>query len=147
MCMMCKGASLDEVLFFIHGAIERVGWAVIPVTGKRPSTSWAYTVGLAALGHPELVTVGRAPQTAGRLLNSLGRRVAEGETFGPDSPPVVIGGKRYVFAPVSKKYFENGTFGAWVGYYGALGPPRPKPRAVEVVSTEEEPRLRRLGLD
>ncbi|MBA2427455.1 MAG: DUF4262 domain-containing protein [Actinobacteria bacterium] len=73
MCMMCEGASLDDVRFHIHGLIEGSGWAVIPVEGNTPYRSWAYTVGLVqTFDHPELVVVGLDPLAAGRLLNSIG---------------------------------------------------------------------------
>ena len=130
--MMCSGASLDEVLFHVHGLIERVGWAVVPVVGRRPSTSWACTIGLVEIGHPELLIVGRAPEAAGRLLNSLGKRVRLGESFEGVST-VQIGRTDYSLEAVPQKRFEGDTFALWVNYYGALGPPHPERRALQVL--------------
>lgn len=99
MCMMCNGASLDDVRFHIHSLIKRVGWAVVPVQGDRPSTSWAYTIGLTTrFDHPELAVVGCEP---------------------------------------------SDTFAMWVDYFGALGHPRPEPRAFELVLPGRRARLDR----
>lgn len=68
--MMCNGATFDEVLFNIHGLIDRFGWAVVPV-GHQLSSTWAYTIGLVEVNHPELTVVGMAPERAARLLNRL----------------------------------------------------------------------------
>ena len=73
MCIMCDGASRDEVLFSLHGRVQRNGWAlqIVASTGP-PGLGWVYTIGLAAFDHPELVVVGlevvdsaRVPERAG----------------------------------------------------------------------------------
>lgn len=56
MCIMCDGASLDEVRFGIHGIIDRYGWYIQGVEAPPGGRSWAYTIGLsAAFDHPELI--------------------------------------------------------------------------------------------
>lgn len=140
--MMCDGADLDEVRFHILGLIQRVGWAVVPVLGKRPSTSWAYTIGLVERGHPEIVTVGHAAEAAGRLLNSLGRMVSEGQQFGEEGQATNMMNADYRFVPVAPDHFErHGTFALWTNYYSALGPPNPLRRALELVREGQSSRI------
>lgn len=130
--MMCNGATFDEVLFHIHGLIERFGWAVVPVGDRLPST-WAYTIGLVEVDHPELTVKGMPPEAAGRLLNRLGDLILDGRKF-RDGEELTVGTRRYRFAPVPDRQLENGRFAVWVNYYGALGPPHPAPRFLDVVA-------------
>lgn len=138
MCMMCNGANLDDFYFHVHGHIDRFGWAVVPVgDGSR---AWAYTIGLVEMDHPELVVMGMPPERAGTLLNSLAARICDGVKF-LDGQRVAFGNKHYRIATVSDRHFMNGRLGMWVNYYGALGPPRPTPRALEVIPQGKVRRL------
>lgn len=139
MCMMCDGAAFNEVLFHIHGLIDRFGWAVVPVGHRLPST-WAYTIGLVELNHPELTVMGMAPEPAGRLLNRLADLIRDGRKF-LEREEITVGTKRYRFATVSDRHLLNGRFAIWVNYYGALGPPHPEPRFLEVVAQGKPPKL------
>jgi hypothetical protein len=137
--MMCNGATFDEVLFHIHGLIERFGWTVVPV-GDRLSSTWAYTIGLVEMDHPELTVKGMPPEMAGRLLNRLGDLILDGRKF-RDGQEITVGTRRYRLASVPDRQLENGRFAIWVNYYGALGPPHPEPRFLEVVP-QRQPRKR-----
>jgi hypothetical protein len=58
--------------------IDRFGWAVVCVLPHDPDddpTVFAYTVGLTAHDHPELIIAGLPPHTAQALLNNLAGRV------------------------------------------------------------------------
>jgi hypothetical protein len=46
--------------------------------GDEPPPTFAYTIGLFGMGHPELVVTGVDLQTAGGLLNELGDRIRTG---------------------------------------------------------------------
>lgn len=131
MCMMCNGATFDGVLFDIHGLIVRCGWAVVPV-GDRPSSAWAYTIGLAEVNHPELTVVGMDVEQAAGHLNSLAVLISGGRKF-LDGEEVAVGAKRFTLASVPFHHLETDRFAFWVNYYGALGPPYPEPRFLEVV--------------
>lgn len=137
--MMCNGATLDEFLFHIHGLIDRFGWAVVPV-GDGSSRAWAYTIGLVEVNHPELVVMGMPRERAGTLLNCLATLIRDGSEF-LDGEQVAVGTEHYRIAPVPDRHFENDTFAMWINYYGALGPPHPKLRALEVVPQGESRRL------
>lgn len=54
----------------IEEIVDRHGWAV---QGVGPDPSWAYTVGLNILGHPELVIVGLPMSMAMDILNRAAR--------------------------------------------------------------------------
>lgn len=56
--------------------IDRYGWAVTPVfpTEEHPGAPFAYTIGLTAHHHPELIIAGLSPRTSQRLLNNLAAR-------------------------------------------------------------------------
>jgi hypothetical protein len=133
--MMCNGGTLDELLFDIHGLIARFGCAVIPVGDRLPST-WAYTIGLVEVNHAELTVNRMPPEAAGRLLNHLGVLIRSGRKF-VDGEEITVGTGRYRFASVPDRQLLNGRFAIWVNYYGALGPPHPEPRFLEVVSQDQ----------
>jgi hypothetical protein len=61
----------------LRGVIDRFGWAVLHDAGDRSSGTprLSYTVGLTALGHPELVTVGLPFEAAEKFLNLVGESV------------------------------------------------------------------------
>lgn len=75
--------------------IRRHGWMIQYVGGglcgvpdcdahdDPDKPSFAYTVGLFGLGHPELLVFDLPPETASPLLNNLGERVRAGETLIP----------------------------------------------------------------
>ena len=58
----------DELMFRIHGAIERCGFFVMAVGSTPTVPSWAYTIGLLERGHPELITVGLSAESAHAFL-------------------------------------------------------------------------------
>lgn len=71
----------DVELFLARQAevIDRVGWLVLhvfPEADDPPDVAaFAYTVGLSARGHPELLATGLPPQAGHGLLNELAGRV------------------------------------------------------------------------
>jgi hypothetical protein len=71
--------NINEVLRRQGEIIDRVGWAVTAVIPTPDDTDhaapFAYTVGLTAHGHPELVIAGLDPAIAQALLNDLASRV------------------------------------------------------------------------
>jgi Domain of unknown function (DUF4262) len=72
--------DVDAYLETVREGITRHGWmlqAVFP-TDAGDGPPFVYTVGLAALGHPELIVYGLPHDTGGVILNELGRRVRDG---------------------------------------------------------------------
>jgi hypothetical protein len=69
--------DIDDFLHRQEHIIESVGWAVIHVlpTDEDPGPPFAYTVGLTAHDHPELLIAGLPSQIAHSLLNDIAGRV------------------------------------------------------------------------
>lgn len=64
--------------------IDRFGWAVRKVGGNRPGDRRvSYTVGLTAMGHPEVVITGMPFEGSHAFLNYIGDLVREGRRFQP----------------------------------------------------------------
>jgi hypothetical protein len=91
-------AWLDQHQAHVTAMVREHGWFIQYVSGRmcdRPGCdcgdaeedglAFAYTIGLFGLNHPELLILGVPPQTAGGVLNELGRRVKAGETLLPGS--------------------------------------------------------------
>lgn len=78
MCMRCDGAGVDDALLEIDGLVQSHGFALVPVPGAPGTPGWAYTVGLAATRHPELVMVGVVREIAGVILDDLAHEVLDG---------------------------------------------------------------------
>ncbi|GAA1752050.1 DUF4262 domain-containing protein [Luedemannella helvata] len=113
----------------VTAVVRRHGWFVQYVLGdtcaspecgcaKTGQPAYAYSIGLHGLGHPELLIFGVPPETAGGVINVLGRRVRAGEilipgelvTFDewthrvrpevvPDAEGIVLGANRYYRRP------------------------------------------------
>jgi hypothetical protein len=70
---------MDRLLRRQAEIIDRVGWAVtyvLPTPQDPPTTvGFAYTVGLTAHDHPELMIAGLTPAIAHALLNDLAARM------------------------------------------------------------------------
>ena len=64
----------------VRAQIDEYGWAVITHDGEP---TIAYTVGLHAKGHPEIVVVGLPPDMACDLLGECGADVENGCRFEP----------------------------------------------------------------
>ncbi|MEU5554110.1 DUF4262 domain-containing protein [Micromonospora sp. NPDC047793] len=90
--------NTDDFLRRQDHIIDTTGWAVTHVlpTHDDPDTTapFAYTVGLTAHGHPELITAGLPPEVAHTLLNDLAQRVydkAERFTHGQTVSDLIAG--------------------------------------------------------
>jgi hypothetical protein len=138
MCIMCEGADRDEFLFDLHHRVFRHGWALQGVTGSGPpGLDWVYSVGLAGgFDHPELVVLGDVG-TGGAVINQLGERVRDGQTFeAGDEVAVSVGDVGLV--EVHPDHLTNGLIATWVDYYGSIGPPFPPVGLLQVVLPDAE---------
>ncbi len=70
----------------IERTIREHGVFIQYVGGDRAtrSTSFAYTIGLHQLGHPELLVLGVSQDTVGGLLNEVAARVRGGTALAPN---------------------------------------------------------------
>lgn len=79
---MSAAPSLHDDL---DGLIATNGWAVLGVLADVDAPRFAYTVGLAALGLPELIVFGLPLEVARHFLNQLGQRLRAGEQLPLDT--------------------------------------------------------------
>jgi hypothetical protein len=135
MCVICDGATPDEFLFDLHGKIERYGWTCVAVEAGHDNPSWAYTIGLSdRFDHPELVMVGLPPPDAYWVLGQVARHVRDGAGVEVGERILVPrAGIDVLVGDVDPDQWELGTFNQWLNYYGALGPPYPEQRAVQLI--------------
>jgi hypothetical protein len=77
----------DPVFDELVRLIERHGWAVRKVSPRlgEEGISFAYTVGLTAMGHPEVVEQGLPNDVGHTFLNVVGEEVRGGRRFEPGS--------------------------------------------------------------
>ena len=73
--------SPDRVFRELLGLIDRFGWAVRHVGEGKGEPAFSYTVGLTAMGHPEVIVVGLPSDAAQGFLNLVGSLVRDGERF------------------------------------------------------------------
>jgi hypothetical protein len=73
MCWMCDNpeATFEDYDDLVRSAIDRDGWFVQSVQPGRRQPGFSYTVGLTALGRPELLVTGRPMRVARDLLNGI----------------------------------------------------------------------------
>lgn len=76
MCWKCDNpqASDDDYLAEVRRRIDSNGWQIVAVPGTRVLAPFAYTVGLAVRGVPELVVTGKRPDPAAALLDEVAPR-------------------------------------------------------------------------
>ena len=87
-------AWIDQEDAWLADTVRKHGWAIQYVGGEScsragcncPRTeqpSFAYTIGLFGLAHPELLIVGAGQEASAEVLNDLGARVREGSALLP----------------------------------------------------------------
>lgn len=106
---MCNGASAEDEVESLHHRIAHHGFTLLAVDGPA---SWVYTIGLARLGHPELVVAGAKMPIATELINILGRRVIGGARLQPDTI-VEIDGEPYSLGAVHPSRIAAGLCAMW----------------------------------
>ncbi len=78
-------AWLDREDRYTAEVIRRHGTFIQYVGGddRRRETSFAYTVGLFGMGHPELLLFGLCPHDTAAVLNELAARIRDGADLAP----------------------------------------------------------------
>jgi hypothetical protein len=79
MCELCDGSlTLYEERARESARIRAHGWTMVGVGDTDPLKVFCYTIGLSAVPHPELFTLGVPPGDAARIFGELAPRVARG---------------------------------------------------------------------
>lgn len=94
MCWECDhpGSTHQDYLDHMQSLIGRFGWAVVGVEGDQIHPAWAYTLGLAPHGRPELVVTGLPLPRATWLLNAAASYVLDTTVPQPGDEVLVEGG-------------------------------------------------------
>ncbi len=102
MCWMCDhpGTTLQDYLNHMSSIIHKNIWAIQGVQrdGLRPP--FAYTVGLTAMGKPELIVTGMPTARAAALLNDVAVHILHAEVPEPGERVPLIGGPLIEFVEV-----------------------------------------------
>lgn len=104
--------SMKDVFEKIEDGIKKQGWGVMSVAPDPANSieSFQYTVGLERnFKHPEILTFSLPLETGHHLLNSIGDRVKNGETFEPFQkvPGVLAHDMEVVFRPLKLDYYKD----------------------------------------
>ena len=122
MCSICDGKTFEESIADLRDIVRRVGWAVMVVEPPPGGVGWAYTIGLhLSYGHAELLVVDDDVHRAHGLLNSLGRRIRDGERFEADTV-VSIGARRAELIAVHEVHVQGDVVAQWHNVHDMDGP-------------------------
>ena len=77
----------EEVLADLVAVIKEHGWCVRHVAPRRgdEGVPFAYTIGLSAMNHAEIVVTGLPQKVAHAFLNLIGEEVRSGRIFRPET--------------------------------------------------------------
>jgi Domain of unknown function (DUF4262) len=82
MCDLCDGLSEHDYQQRIIRNVRRYGWTVQYVLGEDSrNPSFAYTIGLSRVRHPEIILFDRPPEQAFHALRQLAWPVVTGLSF------------------------------------------------------------------
>lgn len=121
MCMMCDGATRDEVRASLRQKIDTHGWTVQGVMPAGGLPGWLYTIGLTErFGHPELVLATCDPAAGQSLLVDLVAKVEAGGSL-VDLDEVSLPEGSYSIGPAHPAQLRAGLLAAWTDLYGSEG--------------------------
>ena len=75
--------AAEQVRRDLQRVIDRFGWAVLHGGGNPGDPRYSTTVGLTALGHPEVIVLGLPFEAGEKYLNLVGEAVRAGARFSP----------------------------------------------------------------
>jgi hypothetical protein len=90
----------------------------------------------AGFDHPELVVYGLPDLAAASLLDSLADDVRHGEFLCAGDILDFPDGSEAELLAVHPVHYTRNVFAAWLNYYDALGPPEPRPWALQIWQPE-----------
>ena len=135
MCVMCDGATLDDLVEDLRHEIATLGFAIVTVCDDGDDRGDAYTIGLIeGWDHPELMIRGYQLSTAQGILREFGHLVAcdlrlEGR------PTVGYDGAELGVVPIDQVHLDGDLMAAWHWCYGTN--PERELRALQVVLPDD----------
>lgn len=93
--------------------VKRVGWHIVGIHEDENGPAYAFSVGLFhTFEHPEIIVFGLPHDTAGRIINIIGRQVQDGTRFeANDQSNDVAEGFPVVFKMIPKDFYRQ-----YIGY-------------------------------
>ena len=82
--------TAEQVRRDLQRVIDRFGWAVLHGGGNPGDPRYSSTVGLTALGHPEVIVVGLPFEAGEKYLNLVGEAVRGGARFAPGAATTAL---------------------------------------------------------
>jgi hypothetical protein len=82
--------TAEQVRRDLQRVIDRFGWAVLHGGGNPGDPRYSSTVGLTALGHPEVIVVGLPFEAGEKYLNLVGEAVRAGARFAPGAATTAL---------------------------------------------------------
>ena len=133
MCMICDGATHEEVLTETDERIGRFGFTMVGIEPNPDHPPWLYTIGLVERhNHPELCVLGMPEHAGFRLLDAVSRWVLGGERLAPGRD-VIVGGVRYHVDDLDDRVVAGDMLAQWHDYYRWRGDLELRPSALELV--------------
>lgn len=121
-CPCCNG-EIDTFHEYVHAVREKVaeyGWMAQGVIANENQPGWLYTIGLAAVGHPEIIIVGLPPKVAHSLLAQMADEILSNQKRfepGPEYSGYLADGFKVTFLDVAD-VGEGDWFNIAHSYYG-----------------------------
>ena len=82
--------AAEQVRRDLERVIDRFGWAVLHGGGNPGDPRYSSTVGLTALGHPEVIVMGLPFEAGEKYLNLVGEAVRAGARFAPGAATTAL---------------------------------------------------------
>jgi hypothetical protein len=82
--------AAEQVRRDLQRVIDRFGWAVLHGGGTPGEPRYSSTVGLTALGHPEVIVLGLPFEAGEKYLNLVGEAVRAGTRFAPGAATTTL---------------------------------------------------------
>ena len=134
MCVMCNGATREEVLRDLHLQISDRGFTIVSVGTTLENKGWAYTIGLIdSKDHPELVVAGYPLGGAVVVLDQLSAAVLAGDRLDIPGDHLVFCGAEIGARRVHERHLRGGLIASWQSYYQSVGRHDLVPRALQIV--------------
>jgi len=138
MCVMCNGATREEVFRDLHAQMVDRGFAIVPVGTRIENKGWAHTIGLIeSKDHPELVVAGYPLVRAVGILGELSVAVMAGDRLDIPGDRLVLRCTQIGARPVHETHLQGGLIASWHSYYKSVGRYDLVPQALQIVLPDE----------
>jgi hypothetical protein len=87
---LAEDQAAEQVRRDLQRVIDRFGWAVLHGGGNPGDPRHSSTVGLTALGHPEVIVMGLPFEAGEKYLNLVGEAVRAGARFAPGAATTAL---------------------------------------------------------